>query len=274
MIYDRYEFHHYKYVIGVIDVYSRKVACRAMTNMRMETIMDDLKDIFDNEFGGYPENINCDNQFNKKKFIDYFNGKETRLWFSQPDQPHKNAVIERFWRTLALMLERMREAKGGLFDWVKALPDAVDNYNSTWNRAINAKPDDIWEGKKENPIERKVVETELKKGMRVRIKHEKGVFEKGDVRTFSKEIYKIVEKKGKMNTLENIETEETLKRLYHDDELEQTFDIPEKREKRPTGEKAPTPKPQLGETIAQRVARRRSQAPLPKIIERDVTNSL
>jgi len=45
MIYARNEIHKYKYIIGVIDIYSRRVACRAMTNMRMLTIMDDLKDI-------------------------------------------------------------------------------------------------------------------------------------------------------------------------------------------------------------------------------------
>jgi hypothetical protein len=83
----------------------------------------------------------------------------------------------------------MREAHGGLFDWVKALPDAVANYNSTWHRSFKATPEQIFEGKKENPIERKVVKSVLKKGMRVRIKHKKTSFEKGDVRTFSKEIY-------------------------------------------------------------------------------------
>ena len=50
MIYDRYQFHNYKYVLGVIDVYSRYAGCRAMTNMRMDTIMEKLKDIFDNDF--------------------------------------------------------------------------------------------------------------------------------------------------------------------------------------------------------------------------------
>ena len=47
-----------------------------MTNLRMETIMDDLKDMFENDFGGYPENINADNEFNNKEFIDYFTSKE------------------------------------------------------------------------------------------------------------------------------------------------------------------------------------------------------
>jgi hypothetical protein len=41
----------------------------------MDTIMDDLKDMFENDFGGYPENINCDNEINNKEFIDYFTSK-------------------------------------------------------------------------------------------------------------------------------------------------------------------------------------------------------
>ena len=46
MIYDRYQYHNYKYVIGVIDVYSRYVVARALTNMRMPMIMSSLKEIF------------------------------------------------------------------------------------------------------------------------------------------------------------------------------------------------------------------------------------
>ena len=223
MVYDRFEFHHYKYVLGVIDVYSRYVTCRAMTNRRLDTIMENLKDMFDNDFHGYPENINCDNEFNKKEFVDFFTSKGTILYFSEPNQPHKNSVIERFWKTLALLLQRMREAHGGLFDWTKALPDAVENYNTSYHRILHAKPIDVWEGKKENPVERKVVETVLKVGDRVRIKHQRGVFEKGDVRTFSKEIYQIIAKKGKKNTLKNLTTGEELNRTYTDEELDQTF---------------------------------------------------
>ena len=84
------------------------------------------------------------------------------------------------------------------------------------------------EGKKENPIERKVVESVLKKGMRVRIKTKKDIYSKGDIATFSKDIYQIIGKKGKMNKLKNLNTGEELKRLYHDEELDQTFSIPEK----------------------------------------------
>jgi hypothetical protein len=134
----------------------------------METIMEKLKYIF-KEFDGIPENINADNQFNVPEFIDYFTEKGTNLWYSQPDQPHKNDVIERLWRTLVLLLQMMRQGIKN-FDWVKALPDAVNNYNTFWHRSIKGKPISILEGRNENPIERKVVQSVFKNGMKVRIK--------------------------------------------------------------------------------------------------------
>ena len=87
MVYDRFQYHSYKYVIGVIDVYSRYDVCRPLTNMIMTTIMYKLKDIFEELGGFYPENINCDNQFDVPEFADFFTKKGTNLWFSQPEQP-------------------------------------------------------------------------------------------------------------------------------------------------------------------------------------------
>ena len=43
MIYDRFAYHNYKYLLGVIDAYSRYAVCKALTNMRMGTIMEKLK---------------------------------------------------------------------------------------------------------------------------------------------------------------------------------------------------------------------------------------
>ena len=195
MVYDRYQYHNYKYVIGLIDVYSRFVVARPLTNMRMSTILSNLKEMCENlsqsgskpkQAGSkkvkYPENMNLDNQFNVKPFVDFFTEQGTKLYFSQPSQPHKNALIERFWRTLALLLQRMRHGIKN-FDWPKALPDAIENYNTTFHRSIKASPLELIEGKKDSPIERKVVESVLKKGMRVRVKTKKDIYSKGDIQT-------------------------------------------------------------------------------------------
>jgi hypothetical protein len=42
--------------------------------------------------------------------------------------------------------------------------------------------------------------------MKVRIKEKKTMFSKGDVQTFSRDIYQIIEKKGQKNTLRNLTT--------------------------------------------------------------------
>jgi hypothetical protein len=194
--------------------------------MIMETIMSKLKEIFDDFSShsgqsGYTKNINCDNQFNVPEFRDFFTKKGTNLWFSEPEQPHKNAIIERFWRNLALLIQIMREGIKN-FDWPKALPDVVDNYNNTFHKTLKAKPIEFPEGKKDNPVERKVIESALKKGMYVRIKTKKTLFSKGDVATFSRYIYEIIEKKGLKNTIKNLTTGKEIKRTYTDEELYQT----------------------------------------------------
>ena len=93
--------------------------------------------------------------------------------------------------------------------------------------SIKVKPIDIWEGKKENPIERKIFEYVLKKGDKVRVKTKKTVFDKGDMQTFSRYIYEIIENTGKKNTLKNLTTGNQIKRTYTDEELSQTFMKPE-----------------------------------------------
>ena len=100
------------------------------------------------------------------------------------------------------------------FDWAKSLPDAIENYNDTWHRSIKATPLELMEGKKENPIERKIVESVLKKNDRVRIKTKKDIYSKGDVATFSKDIYQIIEK--------NWEDEQT-QEFEHRDNIETTI---------------------------------------------------
>ena len=119
------------------------------------------------------------------------------------------------------------------FDWVKALPDVVENYNDTYHKTLKAKPIDVLEGKKDNAVERKVVESVLRKGMRVTIKAKKTLFSKGDVQTLSRYFYQIIEKTRQSNTLRNITTGKDVQRTYTDEELDQTFDQPESPKAKP-----------------------------------------
>jgi len=141
IVYDRYAYHNYKYILCCIDVYSRYATCRAMTNRNMSTIIKNINSIF--EEMGIPNNINSDNEFNKKKFNQLAQENDITMYYSQPNEINKNAIVERFNRTLAELLQKWRIATGK-YDWYKVLPDIVDNYNNTFHGTIKATPSSVF----------------------------------------------------------------------------------------------------------------------------------
>ena len=78
IVYDRFEYHKYKYILCCVDVYSRYASCRAMTNRRNDTIIEEIKSIFDEM--GIPKTINSDNEFNKSTFNNYFNDNDIKCY--------------------------------------------------------------------------------------------------------------------------------------------------------------------------------------------------
>ena len=60
-----------------------------------------------------------------------------------PDEPHKNAIIERVHRTIARLLQLFRLGSKR-FDWYNFLPDVVNNYNTTYHRTTKHTPTEIF----------------------------------------------------------------------------------------------------------------------------------
>ena len=104
MIYDRFEFNRFRYILCVIDVYSRFVQAAALTNRRIETIIAAIEKIF--KVMGFPSNINCDNEFDTEVFNNLMEKHGVAVHFSQPDQINKNTIVEKFNRTLAMLLQK------------------------------------------------------------------------------------------------------------------------------------------------------------------------
>jgi ribosomal protein L30E len=217
MVYDRYEYQGYKYILCVIDVHSRYAQCKALTNMNMTTIMNKFKEIVDKM--GIPNNINCDNQFNNKAFLDYCKANDIVPHFSDPEELNKNAIIERFHRTLARLIQRWREATRK-YDWYKVLPELVENYNTAYHKTIKAIPAEVWNNKATNKQIVNRVETKLKVGDIVRIKKVKGVLEKGDYITYSRKTYDIVAKDRGKFVLKETNTQEQLSKHFKAYELQ------------------------------------------------------
>ena len=185
LVYDRFEYHSYKYILVVIDVYSRYAACKALTNRSMKTICEASKEIF--EEMGIPKNLNTDNEFNKKEFNQYCDKNNIKRYYSQPDEQNKNALAERLNYTIARRLNIWREGSKDR-DWPKILPKIILNYNNTEHSKIHAIPSEIWAGRAFPLQNIKKIENIFKIGDRVRHVIRKEVFDKNDKLKFSKNI--------------------------------------------------------------------------------------
>ena len=190
IVYDRFEYHKYKYILCVVDVHSRYASCRAMTNRRNETILDEIKSIFGEM--GMPKTINADNEFNKSTLNTYFNQNDIVCYFSQPDEVNKNAIVERFNRTLTGLINKWRLATGR-YDWYKILIEIVNNYNNTYHRTIKTTPMKIKSGEDTNHQSIVRVSHDFKTGDKVRKCIDQNIYSKSDVIHWSHEIYTVID---------------------------------------------------------------------------------
>ena len=189
MVYNRFKYNNYQYILCIIDVHSRYAACRGMTNVTDANILKNMKSIF--EEIGIPKTINCDLEFNTKLIKKYAEENDIKFYFSEPYDKIKNSIVERFNYTLARLLNKYRIA-AKRYDWNNYLNDIVFNYNHNFHSGIRAVPNDVFNGKDFNhqPI-RPNIKHEFNVGDKVRIKVKKSIFDKNDITTYSKEVYRI-----------------------------------------------------------------------------------
>lgn len=222
LVYDRYEYNKYKYILVVIDIYSRYVQARAMTNRNLETILENYKDII--KTMGPPFKIEADNEFNKKLFLNELRDNNTRAYFFQTNEPNKNAIVERFNQTLARILQKVRVATKN-YNWKSYLSDVIDNYNTTLHSTLNTEPYNIFILNNPSDQKHKISKINLEIGDIVRILNKKKVFEKGDALTMSSKTYEIIDIIGEKIYLNGI------KKYYKQYELNKinngTIDIEE-----------------------------------------------
>lgn len=218
IVYDRYTIDKYKYILVVIDVYSRFVQARAMTNRRIETIFENFENII--KVMGLCETMECDNEFNTKKFNKYFETNDIEVVYSDTEDTRKNAIVERVNGTIALLLQKVRITTKN-YKWYKYLDDVIENYNNTIHGTIKNKPIEIFNGKKFNEQHFTFVDNPFKINDKVRIKRKKKIFSKGDEIKFSKEIYIVEDVKKNKVKLNNFT------KLYKPDELQKVYNVDE-----------------------------------------------
>jgi len=253
IVYDRYEYNHYKYILCVIDVYSRYAAVRAMTNRELPTIIEKFEDIM-NEMG-YPKNLNADNEFNKKAFNDLMKEHNVQTWYSEVGEINKNSIVERFNRTIAGLLQKWRVATNK-HDWPKVIQKLVKNYNNTEHRTIKNTPNNVFHEDGVNWQKPVVLENDLKVGDQVRVKQIKNVFSKGDMIKYSKDLYRIREIVGKKIYLTNLSTNEDLDKFFREYQLKPVNEIQYLSESEDDGEEEKVHETQVKEKKVKRQIRK------------------
>ena len=186
----------FKYIMIAIDVFSKKVWFHAMKRMNefestiaIEKILDEMPEMpqnFVTDLGTEYYNYKVKSLFDRMGIKHYsIRGK------------HKACVAERVIKTIKGRLQKYFW-ENNTSNWINVIDQFVLNYNATYHRSIKMSPNDVNENNRSvvfHNLYPKVKDTSpprLKAGDRVRLLKTKNIFEKGYTRSWSTDIYKIV----------------------------------------------------------------------------------
>ena len=175
----------YKYLLTCIDVYSRYVFVQLLKTKTGQEVFDKTMFLF--RKSGLPKNINVDlgSEFIDKKFLKFCEDNDITLWYSSPEQDNKNAIIERFHRTLRNLILKYKMASNK--PYIKILPQLIKNYNTTYHNTIKNIPKTLWIGKDTNKQEIQRIKYDFKVGDKVRTINQKNIFDKkSSLNTYTK----------------------------------------------------------------------------------------
>lgn len=193
IVYQKYKYHNYQYILVIIDIYSRFANARAMTNRTLPTIINKFEEMI--EEMGAPFKLQSDNEFNKSEFIKVLKKYDIKARFSDPDEKNKNPIVERVNATIETLLQKLRI----LFkraDWYNLLQDVLYNYNNTTHSTIKNKPIDVFKGNKANEQDIVKVDYKFNPGDKVKLVKKNNFFDKIDVIKLSKKTYVVESVKG------------------------------------------------------------------------------
>ena len=190
----------YKWIITIIDTFSKKAWALKMKNKKGQSIVDVMTPFFR---VNKPKKIQFDQgtEFYNHLFLELLKKHKIKHYSVYSEQ--KAAIIERFNRTLKERMFRHFTSQGS-HRWVDVLQDLIDGYNKTVHSSTSFAPNDVTPSN-ENTV-RKVLFPKVKKlkqhtrtifkvGDTVRITRKKGTFEKGYEKRWTWEVFKVSEVK-------------------------------------------------------------------------------
>ena len=210
--YDRFSYMKYRYIFCYIDTYSRFAVAIPMKTRNHETLKPIIERIFD-EYG-VPKKIFCDNEFRGGILTNVYEKNDIKMFFSHPDELHKNSIVERFNGTLAKKIQLYRTSTKDN-NWPKYLQDIVDNYNDTEHSSTKLKPVDVFNWKAfPLPPRNENIKPILYLDDTVRVLNKNTIFKKGDDLQWSRDLYKIYKIVGAKFKVINLATDQKSNKKY------------------------------------------------------------
>ena len=192
---------NYKYILTVIDFFSKHSWFYPLKSKTSNEIINSFKDIF-KKSKRKPKMIQSDegSEFTNKQVQKFFNDNNIK-WYHTYNRDIKCSICERFNRTILNKIYKNFTLNNNTI-WIKNLNKLVKEYNNSYHRTIKMKPVEASKKSNEN-IVRKNYNFEIinkkpkfKIGDKVRVSLLKNTFEKGYTSNWSEQIYIIYDIKS------------------------------------------------------------------------------
>ncbi|KAJ8943887.1 hypothetical protein NQ317_001396 [Molorchus minor] len=182
----------YRYILVVIDCYSKYVWTRPLRNKTGIEVTNAMKDVI-RKAGSSPTNLQSDNgtEFYNRNFSALMKSWDINHYSTFSTK--KAAIVERVIRTLKTWLYTEFSARGS-YNWLDILPTITRKYNNKIHRTINMRPSEVTSSTLSEAYSHPKIALKPKYhiGDIVGISKYKGVFDKGFTANFSTELFRIV----------------------------------------------------------------------------------
>lgn len=191
---------NYRYLISIIDVFSKYAWVIPLKNKTQESIIAAFKSVFKLR---KPKRLHTDagSEFIGQATQKYLKENEIKFYFLNSEM--KAAIVERFNRTIKEKMWRYF-TKSQNYTYINIINDLIYSYNHSYHRAIKMRPIDVKKqnenkvfinlyGNNEDFDDNNIKEHKIKFkiGDKVRISKSKYKFEKGYTPNWTREIFEI-----------------------------------------------------------------------------------
>ena len=186
---------NYKYILTVIDFFSKYSWCYPLKTKKSEEIINSFKDIF-KKSKRKPSMIQSDegSEFTNNKTQTFFKNNNIK-WYHTFNRDIKCSICERYNRTILNKICKNFTLNNNTI-WINDLNKLTNEYNNSYHRSIKMKPIDASKKSNENIIRNNLYNFKYtnKKpkftiGDRVRVSLLKNTFEKSYNSNWSQEIF-------------------------------------------------------------------------------------